>query len=448
MTSGRRWTPLALILAAAALLTAGCDPEQGPGPSGSNGTTPSPAIARGGSATFGVYGEPATLDPYSPLASDLTYALARPLYRSLYRFTPEGEAAPDLVRRLKAAGEIVTIDLARARWSDGRPITSRDVAATIRRARPPSGLASIDSVTPRGPRRLVLSGAVVDWPEALARVSYVLPARVGAEVYSGPFILRSRVPGLQLLLTPNPASDVQPYLDRVTIRFTEGLDFLIGLLSDGRLDAAWLPSSVNLAQRLDELGLEHDRVLGWERIYLDLAGADLPDEERRRVARAIDRSQILNGFVRADGRIANTLHPAPGERGAEGAFGAIFRGRDDRGSADLQLSAPIGDELLELVQRLVQVQLDSAGFEVELVNVDARRFYGEWAADDPIAGALRRAGGAPGWEEPERGDLDRLPLFQVSSYIVRRAGMEGLKVNATIEGPLWNAETWHLSSQP
>ena len=438
--------PRVKLLAAFALvavLSAACDLGDTPGTPPSGGGDPTPAIVRGGSATFGVYGEPATLDPHSPLASDLTYALARPVLRSLYRFTPEGDAVPDLVRTLQESGEVATIELVKARWSDGRPITSRDVAATIRRAQPPSGLASIENVSRRGPRRLVITGGVVDWPELLARISFVTPAGRERDVYSGPFLVASSVPGLQVVLEPNPVSETDPYLDRVTVRFTEGVDFLIGLLADARLDAAWLPSSVNLEQRLAELGLSYEGALGWERIYLDLSGADLSENEIRQLARALDRSQIERGFIRREGRIANTLHPEPGSTGAQGPYARIFRGTTREPAGELQLSAPIGDELLELVQRLAQVQLDGAGFDVELVNVDARRFYGEWAAEDPIAAAVRRAAGAPGWQAPE-GTLDRLPLFHVSSVLAAGEQLQGLEVNPTIDGPFWNAELWHL----
>ncbi|MFP5352152.1 MAG: ABC transporter substrate-binding protein [Actinomycetota bacterium] len=442
MTPGH-WAKLGASAALMMALLAGCDPAGLEDPISPRASDPSPAVVRGGSATFGVYGEPATLDPHSPLASDLTYALARPLYRSLYRFTPEGEPVPDLVRSIQESGEVATIELANARWSNGSPITSRDVAASIRRAQAPSGLAEIESVSRRGPRRLVVTGPVVDWTSVLARISYVTPAAGGRRLYSGPFLLRSRAPGLQLVLEPNPASDTQPFLDRVTIRFTEGLDFLIGLVADGRLDAAWLPSSVNLGQRLAEHGLIYYSALGWERVYLDLSGADLSAVQTREIARALDRAQIERGFIRGDGRVANTLHPGPAENGSEGPYERIFRGPSRRVSVDLQLSAPIGDELLELVQRSIQVQLDTAGSDIELVNVDARRFYGEWAAGDPIAAALRRAGGTPGRQTEVA--LDHLPLFHVRSTLASGDELQGLEVNPTLDGPLWNAERWHLA---
>jgi ABC-type transport system substrate-binding protein len=426
---------LCLVLAACEITGEAPPPDTG---------APSPSPVAGGSLLFGVYGEPATLDPHSPLASDLTYALVRPLYRSLYRFEPDGEAVPDLVRSLGISGDVATLTLERAKWSDGRPITARDVAGTVERARPPSGLSLVDSVDVITPRRLVLTGSVEDWPATLARISYVVPPS-GRPLYSGPFVLARSVPGLQMTYRPNLGSGASPYLDRFTVQFTESVGILLGLLEQGDVDAAWIPSSVNLEQRLDEIGLAHDDALGWERLYLDLEGSSLDVEQRRALARSLDRRAFETGFVREDGRIANTLTPEPGPGAADGPFSSVFRGEGEGEDVSLQLAAPTGDELLDLLQRLSQVHLDLAGFDVELVNVDARRFYGEWARDDPVDAALRRAAGAPGLAPGSSGDLAALPLFHVENVLAWREGVFGLDVNPTLEGPLWNAETWFRS---
>jgi hypothetical protein len=392
----------------------------------------------------GVFGEPETLDPFDPLASDLTYALARPVYRSLYRFDPSGVPVPDLVETLDVSGDVATIRLADAVWSDGSPITSADVEASIRRARAPSGFAAIQSVQLRGPRRLVLAGRVQQWEETLARLSFVLP-RAGKRVFSGPFTIASRVDGLQIVFEPNPRSEGAPHLDRVIVQYTEGVEMMIALLARGDVDVAWLPSSVNLDQRLDELELTHQAALGWERIVLDLSGSDLTRGERRQLAATLDRGSMQRGFVRTDGRVADSLIPAPGAGGASGPYEPIFTGRGKGKGTSLQLSSPSGDELLELLQRITQVQLDSNGFDVELVNVDARRFYGEWQLEDPIDAALRRLAGAPGvTAESGPRTLARLPLFQVETVLAWGTPIQGLQVNPTFEGPLWNAHEWFL----
>lgn len=430
-----------------AMVVAGCEPSMPEEPDDPVVASPlaTPEPVQGGSAVVGVFGEPATLDPYAPLASDLTYALARPVFRSLYRFDPTGAPVPDLVESLDVSGDLATVTLAEASWSDGSPVTSRDVTATIARARPPSGLAVIDSVRRMGPRRLVLSGSVQDWPQTLARISFVLPAS-GKRLFSGPFVVAGRTAGLQTVFEPNPVVVEPPYLDRLIVRYTEGSDVLLGLLQRGGLDAAWLPSSVNLTQRLDELGLAHEEALGWERITLDLSGSDLTLRQRRAVAGLLDRHSMGQGFVRDAGRITDTLTPEPGAGGAGGPFESIFRARGKGDGVPVQLSAPSGDELLELLQRLAQVQLDSKGFDVELINVDARRFYGQWALEDPVDAALRRSGGAPGMAG-DRGirALTELPLFHVETVLAWGPALGGIRVNPTIEGPLAHAHEWYLA---
>lgn len=439
---------LLVVVAIVSLLGGACEPSS-PGGDAADpnvaapATTPTPAP--GGSVSVGVFGEPATLDPYSPLASDLTYALARPVLRSLYRFEADGAPVPDLVESLRVSGDVAVVTLADAEWSDGSAITSKDVASTVARAKPPSGLSEIDSVQRRGRRRLILTGSIERWPETLARISFVLPSS-GKTVFSGPFVVADRTAGLQIVFERNPRSETTPYLDRVVVQYTEGTEMLLALLERSRLDAAWLPSSVNLDQRLDQLGVAHRSTLGWERVVLDLSGSDLTRSQRRRLAATLDRAAMQEGFVRTTGRIADTLAPEPGPAGAEGPYETLFRGGGRGGGVSLQLSAPSGDELLELIQRLAQVQLDSNGFKAELINVDARRFYGRWTLQNPVDAVLRRLGGAPGGTGGDRvRSLDRLPLFHVETAMAWGPRLAGIQVNGTLDGPLAHAHEWFLT---
>lgn len=436
---------LLVVFALVSLLGGACEPSSpGTDPEEVAAPAATPTPAPGGSVTVGVFGEPATLDPYSPLASDLTYALARPVFRSLYRFGPDGTPVPDLVESLRVSGDVAVVTLADAEWSDGSAITSRDVASTVARARARSGLSEIDFVQRRGRRRLILTGSIERWPETLARISFVLPSS-GKAVSSGPFVVADRTAGLQIVLEPNPRSQATPYLDRVVVQYTEGTEMLLALLERGSLDAAWLPSSVNLDQRLDELGLTHRSAMGWERVIMDLSGGDLTRPQRRRVAATLDRAAMQEGFVRSMGRIADTIAPEPGPGGAEGPYEGLFRGGGRGGRVSLQLSAPSGDELLELIQRLAQVQLDSNGFDAELINVDARRFYGRWTLETPVDAALRRLGGAPGTVEDRPRSLERLPLFHVKTVMAWGPELGGIQVNGTLDGPLAHAHDWFLA---
>ncbi|MGH2693667.1 MAG: ABC transporter substrate-binding protein [Actinomycetota bacterium] len=388
--------------------------------------------------TFGVVGQVATLDPYSPAASDLTYALTRPIYPSLFRFLPDGTTEPSLAESVDADGRTALVELRRAQWSDGRPITARDVAASIRRALPPSGFARIGSARVLGSRLIELRGSVKDWPRALATVAFVMPKGEPAPVAGGPFGLKRKVRGLEFAYAPNPRYwGDEPLLERITVRFVQGLDLLLELLRRRRLDAALVPSSVNIADRLDAIGVAHREVLGWESVVLDLA-TDTDRTTARALWGNLARARIESGFVRDLGRVANTLRPVPGRAGAAGPFSALRPAPAPRGES-LALAAPVGDELLELVQRALLERLSQASFDVELLGVEPLVLLqgDRWVT-------VERVAGAPGLSDPPRA-VERpsaLPLFHVATVLAWREGVRGLQVNPTFEGPLWNAERW------
>ncbi|MGH2820720.1 MAG: ABC transporter substrate-binding protein, partial [Actinomycetota bacterium] len=282
------------------------------------------APVSGGAVVVGVIGEPATLDPYSAVASDLTFALVRPLYPSLYSFMPDGTTRPYLASSVSIVEAGARVELGSARWSNGRAIDARDVVASVRRARPPSGFARVSSARVLGPRSVLLRGDEPDWEQTLATAAFVLPkGHASTTVAGGPFVIAARRPGLEIVYEPNPRWRGRPaYLDRITVQFLAGTEILLGLLGDDRLDAAVPLSTVNLDERLDAYGVVHADALGWESIHLDLDGAVLDERARRRLVAAIDREVIEAGFVRADGRVATTLHPQPGPNGAAGPFAA------------------------------------------------------------------------------------------------------------------------------
>lgn len=440
-------TPLAALLAVGVLLTSACTsdtdapPTAGPAASGA---TPVP----GGLVSFGVVGEPATYDPYSPRASDLTFALVRPLFPSLFRFLPDGSTEPLLAESLEPQDGGVLIRLRALQWSNGRPVASGDVVRSIARARPPSGFAAVEEARARGPRALLLEGSVDDWERTLATFAYVLPGgRVSGipMVSAGPFTVRRHIPGLELVYEHNPRwTGDPPLLDRIRVRFTQSLDVLLALLRRDRLDGAALPLSVNLDDRLELLDLEHEEALGWESVYLDLEGSRLPRPQRVRLWRAVDRDAIASGFIRDDGRPANTLHPAPGSDGADGPF-SEWLGRAGRApEAPVRIAASNSDELARLVQRAIFRQLQMEGFEVELLGIEPRVFEGRRGMSGAADVAIRRRAGAPGLaEEPGAArSLDALPLFHVESVVAHTGRLRGLRPNPTFEGPLWNIERW------
>ncbi len=382
---------------------------------------------RGGRLVFAVVGEPATLDPYSTDASDLTRALVHPIYPSLFEFDSSGIPRHSLSASLRRVRRGAVIRLRRALWSDGRRITARDVAASVARARPPSGFAGLRAVV-RDPRRVLLIGRA-SWRRRLARAAYVLPrGRADRGVSGGPFRMTRVVPGLQVSYVPNPRwwGEV-PLLDRLVVRHVQSLDLLLELMRRGDLDAGWPPSSVNLRDRLDSLGLEHASVQGWERLELELDEARFSAAERRWLNAHIDRRALDEGLLRDAGTPLRSTSPGPLRRP----------------SGVLQVAASAGDELAMLIQRALFRQLYHEDLELELLTVDERTFYGRWDAEARTDVAIRRRSGAPG-ARLRTGAAASLPLARVATFIAWRRGVRGIEVNGTIAGPLADARTWWL----
>lgn len=422
---------VALLCAVSIASCTGGDPDEGPP------GEPSPNDARSASFTVGVLGEPATLDPYSERAGDLTFALARPLYPSLFRLLPDGSVEPYLADDLVSTPDGVRVRLRRAVWSNGRRIDARDVVLSARRARPPSGFAGIAGVRATGMSEIEFTGSVQDWRTALASGAPVLPrGRVRPGVYGGPFLLDRYRAGHQVIFERNERwdhADVLP--QRVRVQFVEDTGTLHSLAQTGHFDVIAPPSNVNLSERLEALGLEVFDLSGWEGIRLEFRrGFD-----RRLAARlggSIDRGLLAHSFLRTEGRVSDALSPGPME--ADGAEPEVEGGQVDL-EGPLSLAVPAGDELLGLLQRAIEVQW-SRHDPIDLVSADTRTFYGRWRTAPEVDARLVRFSGGPGTTPPNGGPT--VPLFQVHSFLAGGEHVRGLEPSGSIEGPLWNLEAW------
>jgi ABC-type transport system substrate-binding protein len=395
--------------------------------------------------TLGVFGSPATLDPYSPAASDLTYALAAPVYPSLFRFDPLGHPHPYLAKSIAEIPGGIRVTLRPARWSNGRPVSAADVVATVARARPPSGFSRIAKARAVGTRVVELRGKIQDWRSALATLANVLPLGKARRLSAGPFQIQAFVPGLQLAFRRNPMWWGRPLLDGVRVEFMPSLKVMLLLLGAGKIDAAAPPSSVNLDDRLDALGVHHSATLGWESVQLRFSARDLSRADRRTLAAAVDRERLRTGFIRGAGRISDTLSPAPGPDGVTGPWSGPIRG-GPRVTGPVALAVPKGDELLELLQRVLQKEMTKVASDVEIEAIEAQSFYGRLGNRAGVS--LRRISGAPGPASDARvhTTMTALPLFEVDTVLAWRGSLRGLHADPTFDGPLWNVERWSRRS--
>ena len=407
-----------LVVVTAVLLVAGCTPSS-EAPSSPRPDGPQ----RGGRIEIGVVGEPATLDPHAPNASDLTFALVRPVFPMPYRLLPDGTTEPDLAESLEVRGDRALLTLRQTSWSDGRAITAQDVVASIERAAPPSGFAATEARVLR-PRVVELRGDIEDWEATLARGAYVLPRGklAAGRISGGSFRFRRYDQGRRITYTPNVKWDGDaPLLDEVVVSFVQGTQLLVRLLEDGRLDAAAPPMSVNLDERLDEVGLAHTEAVGTETIAIEAAPGRLPHDQWQALVAEIDVANLVRSFIRDDGSRVRD------ERGRKGPL-----------PAEISIAAPEGDELLGLMQRAVQLDLQRSDVTSQLISGPLSTHYGAWRDDPPADLSLVRLTAGSPMLTPAR----TLEIARIETIVVWRAGIQGIVVNPTLDGPLWNAWEW------
>jgi ABC-type transport system substrate-binding protein len=500
--SARR-RPAAAALAAVLLATA-C-PEEGPTP------PPNERPAPAGTLRVGYPAEPPTLNPVtepSPAATDILRAVLPSFFVITpdLRYRPSLLAGPPRVVRHRGRMEVRFRIRPEARWSDGRPITTADVAFTWRvmtdpglPVARPQGFDHIREVVEESATSgtLVLEPPLAGWRDLFSAGRFVLPAHAadapadvaswdrGPPVTAGPFTLDRWVRGRSVTLEADGESLGEPPLvRRIEVAFVPDPTTAIQLLEAGLLDAVAPMLGVSWSLRLRRLpGVHVSQAFGPDLVHLVIDASSVRSaEERRRLAHAIDRRRFVDVVIRDEGRLANGV-VAPEQAGAVAAWRRYGpEGQQPRQEDELSLVFQ-RTELLELVARFVHSELGAAGVDVELVPLEGRDLWEtflprrrfdlalvEWQAGPTpdLSPWARLRGGAPPLTSLRDGVMARLaaraaggdlealeaaqrrlarlapvvPMFQPGAAMAWRAGIAGLAANPSIEGPLWNAGAW------
>jgi peptide/nickel transport system substrate-binding protein len=225
------------------------------------------------------------------------------------------------------------------KWSDGKPLTSADVAFTINRAHKEEWLnytavtAHLTAEAP-DPTTLVLHTSVPD-PKLPTVDIYILPEHVWGKlgksqitkyagedgVGSGPFVLEHREKGQFARFRANPNYwRGKPKVDRVVLRNFDNPDAMVAALKRGEIDAAEDVPGTAFHQ------LEKDRsiqtIQGYQGAMEELAlngGAGLKKPHpalldprvREAISHAIDRKTIVARVLAGLGKPAETLSVSP-----------------------------------------------------------------------------------------------------------------------------------------
>ncbi len=289
---------------------------------------------------IGMYEEPDTLNPViSSMA--FTSDVAQLLYDGLIRYDARGRAIPDLARELPSLrnggisrdGRTITYHLMpAARWSDGVPVTARDVIFTWRAIMNPRNrtatrtgydrIAAIDAPDPHTVRLRLTSpyapalylfrdlnqGAIV--PEhVLARYSDINRVPFNTHpVGSGPYILRVWHHGSEMRFDANDHYfRGAPQIPHVVVRFITDQNTLLAQLRTHEIDVGYDLSLQQIAQlrALAGVRVADSSTLHWEHLNFNVRRPPLDDRAVRvALCTAIDERTIFEKVYHGLGRAA------------------------------------------------------------------------------------------------------------------------------------------------
>lgn len=447
---------LVVVLAVLALAAAACgggggttttSPPAGTEPetTAPEATTP-PTGEGGGVLTIGLYQEPDNLNPF--LAVQTASRLVRELtLEGLLDADPDGNYIPQLAAEVPSVenggispdGLTITYKLKPGvTWSDGHPLTSRDIQFTWEAVMDPAnavnsqtGYELIESV--ETPDELT---AVVTFKElyapALSLFSIadaVLPAHalegtpLGEAEFNrspegtGPFVVTEWRSGDSIVLDRNPnyREEGRPFLDRVVFKIIPSREVGIAQIRSGEIDVLWdlIESQIPEFQQLEGIDLQVVPSSNVEYLGLNLSDNFDPalphpilSDKRVRdaIAAAIDRTPIVDellfgmtevatsplgmGWAAPSGLELPPYDPAKAQQLLEEAGwvdtdGDGIREKDGM-RLSLEISTPAGSQLRELTEQILQEQLKAVGIELVINNVPAATLFGNWAENGKL----------------------------------------------------------------
>lgn len=491
--SGRSVLVAALAAATiAATIAATCGPSPRPSP----GPGPSPeGPPDAGTIRIAFPAEPGTLNPVTD-PSPVVAELLRPVLPSLHTLAPDGEYRPALLAEepsVSVTGDRMEVAFrlrGDARWSDGTPITTEDVAFTWRTMTDPDiavadrwGFDRLREVRTVSATEgaLVLEPPLASWRDLFSAGRFVLPAHAGPAaswnegppVAAGPFAVAGRVRGRSVTLERIDGAGA------IEAVFVPDPTTALQLLERGIVDVLAPMPGLDWGRSLDGVeGVQVAGAFGPTAVHLLVSPERIPEgADRAALIAAIDRERFVEVAGRGDARPLDGVL-VPEQEGALPAWEGLAGGARVSLGRELEL-VHVRSELPSLLGRYVRQELEGVGADVDLLGVDADVFVSRflttsefdlaiwesrgspspwlarWFGEGGVVEApgldrlLARADGGEALSEAQRalaGSGVVVPLLQPRVMMAWREGIEGVRVNPTAEGPLWNVSEWRRAA--
>jgi peptide/nickel transport system substrate-binding protein len=297
---------------------------------------------RGGTYTEALIGTPHHFNPLLDSDNPVDRDVDRLLFSGLTRFNSLGRPVPDLGNWIISDDQLSYTFVLRAdaRWHDGQPVTSADVAFTVGLMQDPgySGPADLGKLWQSVSYKIVNDQTIsFTLPEPYApfldfTAFGLLPQHLlsgttaaqlpnlpfnSAPVGSGPFKFagltgdKGQVTGVQLTAFDGYHGPA-PLLNDVLFKFYPDDSSALAAYQAGdvlgisRIDAGHLDQAL----RLPQLGVYSSLMPQYSLIFLNLQNPDLPFFQDKRVRQALlrglNRAGIINQFLHGQGVVANS----------------------------------------------------------------------------------------------------------------------------------------------